>query len=121
MAAVRVIVCGGRDYQNSHVVNGILADYPISLLIHGDTQGADRLAGLYAMSKNIPVAIYPANWLKFGKSAGPIRNRQMIKEGKPDLVIAFPGGNGTADMVKVAQAAGIETIEVVEDTRTSRA
>jgi hypothetical protein len=43
--------------------------------------------------------------------AGPIRKQQMLDEGKPDLVVAFPGGRGTAHMVRIARAAGIEVIE----------
>ena len=48
------------------------------------------------------------DWKKYGKKAGPLRNQQMLEEGKPDLVVAFPGGNGTADMVRRAKKANIE-------------
>ena len=61
----------------------------------------------------MPVSIYPADWDKHGKAAGPIRNKQMIDEGKPDLVIAFPGGRGTAGAVRLAKFAGV-TVRVVE-------
>lgn len=53
---------------------------------------------------------FPANWKKFGKAAGPLRNVKMIEEGKPDVVIAFPGGHGTANMVALAEASGIPVI-----------
>jgi len=53
-----------------------------------------------------------AKWSKHGRAAGPIRNQEMIDECKPDLVVAFPGGRGTADMVRRAKAAGIRVIEV---------
>jgi len=59
----------------------------------------------------IPVIPFPPEWKRYGPKAGPIRNKQMLDEGRPDLVVAFPGGNGTNDMVKKAKAAGIEVIE----------
>jgi len=57
---------------------------------------------------------FPADWGKYSKSAGYIRNKQMLAEGKPDLVVAFPGGKGTANMVKLAKLANIpiHTIDV---------
>ena len=55
---------------------------------------------------------YPANWKKHGRAAGPIRNKQMLEEAKPDLVIAFPGGAGTANMVKQAREAGVK-VEII--------
>lgn len=56
--------------------------------------------------------MYPANWLKYGRMAGAMRNQQMLDEEEVDLVVAFPGGKGTADMVRRARAAGIEVREV---------
>lgn len=55
---------------------------------------------------------YPADWKRYGMAAGPIRNRRMLKEGKPDIVIAFAGGRGTADMVRQAKAAGVPVVKV---------
>jgi acyl-CoA synthetase (NDP forming) len=58
------------------------------------------------------VTSFPANWKKHGKSAGPIRNQLMLDVGKPDLVIAFPGGSGTADMIRRARKAGVPVKEI---------
>ncbi len=55
--------------------------------------------------------MFHAEWMKYGKAAGPIRNARMLAEGKPDLVVAFPGGRGTADMLRRVREAGIEVIE----------
>lgn len=55
---------------------------------------------------------FPADWVTLGKAAGPIRNQQMLDEAKPDWVVAFPGGNGTADMVRRARKAGVKIVEV---------
>ena len=53
-----------------------------------------------------------ADWEKHGKAAGAIRNQQMLDDYHPDAVIAFPGGRGTADMIKRARARMIDVIEI---------
>lgn len=117
---MRVLVCGGRDFENAVYLQSVLDAFHcgeiITSLIHGDcgrsevktgkTIGADWLGADWAIT--IPVTAYPADWSKHGRAAGPIRNQQMLDEGKPDLVIAFAGGRGTDDMCRRAQAAGIE-------------
>lgn len=81
-------------------------------LIAGDASGVDDFAVEWAFVNGIAAAKWYACWDKFGKAAGPIRNAAMLKFGKPDLVLAFPGGAGTADMVKKARTAGVEVREV---------
>ena len=111
---MRVIVCGGREYDNGPMVLRTLADMHITALAHGGATGADELANIVAMTAGIPVTVYPAQWGEFRQAAGPIRNQRMLDEFKPDAVIAFPGGKGTADMVRRAKAAGVRVIEVEE-------
>jgi hypothetical protein len=53
-----------------------------------------------------------AEWETLGRKAGPIRNERMLTEGKPDLVVAFPGGRGTAHMTRLAREAGVEVVEI---------
>ncbi len=84
------------------------------LIIHGGAKGADRIADEWAVVNWTLLEEYKADWDTHGKAAGAIRNRQMIIEGKPDVVLAFPGGPGTANMVKQARAHGIRVIEVNE-------
>jgi len=107
---MRVIVSGGREFTDEDMLFAALdrfhAEQPISLLIHGAARGADTLAGAWAKSRSVPVAAFPADWTKHGRAAGPIRNRQMLDEGRPDAVIAFPGGTGTANMKSQARAQG---------------
>jgi predicted Rossmann-fold nucleotide-binding protein len=114
----RVLVCGGRNYSDEQrvfdVLNSYSHDYDFTMLIQGGAPGADRAATRWADIGMIPVMCFKPNWKKHGKAAGPIRNTRMIEEGKPDLVIAFPGGKGTANMVAQARAAGIEVIEVTK-------
>ena len=85
---------------------------PSTVIIHGAAKGADSLASEWAALNEVKEEVFPADWKTHGRAAGPIRNQQMLDEGKPDLVIAFPGGRGTADMVKRARKAGIEVMEV---------
>lgn len=58
-----------------------------------------------------PFTEFPADWDKYGKSAGYIRNQQMLDEGCPDYVVAFPGGAGTNMMKRIASKAGVPVIE----------
>jgi hypothetical protein len=108
---MRVLVCGGRDFADREVLFATLtalhAAAPITLLVHGAAKGADRLAGEWAEAVGIPVAAFPADWKRYRGAAGPKRNKQMLVEGKPDLVVAFPGGKGTGNMVGQAEAAGV--------------
>jgi len=107
---MKVLVCGGRNYSDSMRVCDVLgklhADGPISLLIHGDAPGADALADAWARSVKVEVVAVRALWDLHGRAAGPIRNQRMLDEYEPDLVVAFPGGRGTRDMVIRARAGG---------------
>lgn len=111
---MRLLVCGGRDLVDSPEVYAALASYmlPGTVVIHGGAPGADSIAGEFAKGLGLTVEVYPADWHKHGRAAGPIRNQRMINEAKPDLVLALPGGRGTADMVRRAKKAGIPIVSV---------
>jgi len=118
---MRVLVCGGRDYgigkpdewvSMFRVLAGNHERHYFTAIIEGGAPGADAGARTFGEQNGIPVLTFNADWKTHGKAAGPIRNQRMINEGKPDLVIAFPGGKGTADMVRRARAAGIEVREI---------
>jgi hypothetical protein len=104
---MRVLVCGGRDYSDSEYLFQALDAVNPDEICHGGARGADELAGAWAKSRSIKCKVFHADWAKHGKGAGPIRNKQMLVEFKPDCVIAFPGGRGTANMISQAQKAGI--------------
>lgn len=120
--ATRIIVCGGRD--NTHwgrihsVLDGIVATVrvlegdPYVSIATGGALGADAIAASWARRCGVMHVEFPADWDTYGKAAGPIRNRQMLREFKPRLVVAFPGGDGTADMVGAAREAGVPVVEV---------
>ena len=111
---MRVLVCGGRDFRNYGMVIRALDALPErpTVIIHGCARGADTLGETWAIGRDIPTLRFPAHWDDHGPAAGPIRNKRMLDEGKPDLVIAFPGGKGTANMVSQARAAGVKVIEI---------
>jgi SLOG family YspA-like protein len=85
---------------------------PNVVIITGGASGVDSTATDWAAVNWCQFKEYKADWKKHGRAAGPIRNQRMLDEGKPDLVVAFPGGRGTADMVKRAKAAGVPVHEV---------
>jgi len=113
---MRVLICGGRDYANrdrmAEVLGEMMADWGMVVLIHGGATGADRLACEWAESVGMLTREFPAKWKLRGRAAGPIRNQEMIDEGRPDFVVAFPGGRGTSDMKKRAKKAGLPVREV---------
>lgn len=121
----RVLVCGGRDYGKRwddhlssfvtdthavHLLHRVLQDilqtkvpdHKELVIVHGAAAGADNLASLWAKSKHIREIPFPADW-SGGNSAGIERNIQMLEDSEPDLVVAFPGGRGTAHMSGLAR------------------
>lgn len=113
---MKVLVCGGRDYASYAKVEKLLdrvkAKYPNLTLIHGGARGADALADRWAFMHKVPKLVFLADWDKHGKAAGAIRNAKMLQQGKPDFVVAFPGGAGTADMIQQAEAKGLAVVKV---------
>lgn len=117
MSFLPVIVCGGRDFADRKLVFETLDAIQFGAgplhIIQGGASGADKLAMDWALSKPYAhVSNVPADWRKHGRAAGPIRNQQMLDEYRPRLVVAFPGGRGTADMVRRAKAAGVPVREI---------
>lgn len=114
--SARVLVCGGRDYSGTpsvaSVLDGLLESDGIACIIQGGATGADADARAWAMRNDVAYLTVPAAWEQHGKAAGPLRNARMLREGKPTLVVAFPGGRGTADMVRKAKAAGVPVLTV---------
>jgi hypothetical protein len=113
----RYLVCGGRDFKSYEAVkralDALILHPEHAVVIHGDYRGADKLADKWAIERGVPVERYPAKWDQQGHAAGPIRNAQMIAEGQPDVVIAFPGHDGTDNMIAQARAAEIVVVQVV--------
>lgn len=119
---MRVLVCGGRTFGDARLVFATLdqlhREKRITTIIHGAARGADSFASEWARAhanryaSTVREEAYPADWKKNGRAAGPIRNARMISEGKPELCVAFPGGKGTADMVRQCERAGVKVMRV---------
>lgn len=114
---MRMVVCGGRHFLDFRwlcdVLDAIHASRgPVSCLIEGDATGVDELAGNWARMHGIECVAVRAEWMRYGRSAGPRCNQAIIAM-RPDLAVAFPGGTGTADMVRRAKTAGIEVVRAV--------
>jgi len=122
MNEFRILVCGGRNYADAPLLNTTLDNIVANIhamaagqnirLIHGAARGADSLAAAWASSRGLAATAYPAKWDIHGRSAGFVRNTQMLEEGQPHLVVAFPGGAGTAMMIRIARSAGVTVKEV---------
>jgi len=107
---MRILVCGGRDFPHRDLVHDWLDSFheaqPVTELIHGGASGVDTYAAEWGRERGLRVFCCKADWEKHGPAAGPIRNARML-EWKPDVVIAFPGGRGTENMVSLAMKAGV--------------
>lgn len=136
MKAHKILVCGGRNFGEvptstpiefyekamavavrqcsylNNILNQISQKCLIEEVIHGNARGADKLAGKWAERQGIKVTVFKADWNKYGKAAGIIRNQEMLEQGNPTVVVAFPGGNGTQDMIRRAKLAGLPVLEI---------
>lgn len=113
---MRVLICGGRNAGPDVLISvhqWIAANCsPGDVVIHGAAPGVDTEAMLAAQAiTGVGELSFPADWQAFGRAAGPIRNKRMLVEGCPDLVVAFSGGRGTANMIKQAHSVGIEVLD----------
>ena len=101
---MRVIIAGGRNYKFTEAdIDGL--DFMhrhlgFSAVLCGMATGADMEGKQWAESRGIPVEEYPAKWNEFGRAAGPMRNKEMAENA--DMLIPFPGGRGTENMIKQA-------------------
>jgi hypothetical protein len=117
-----VLVCGGRDYAERarvwSALDKLRTRAEVLAVRHGGAGGADALAGEWARARGIPEQVYPADWSR-GKVAGIERNARMLADTDQNVTsrrvvcaVAFPGGRGTADMVRRLKAAGVPTWEL---------
>lgn len=113
---MKVLVCGGREFRDflllDKVLNHLHMYWEITSVVHGAARGADTLAGWWARKHHVREIPYPAHWDEYGKKAGILRNIEMLKKEDPDVVIAFPGGTGTAHMKYIARKGGYPVHEV---------
>lgn len=133
-----ILVCGGRDYWDRETFDREMVrvirgkGWKKCVIVHGGASGADNLANLFAVRNSLFRCVYlvtsentpqdalrsdhmrnvkiGADWLRDGKKAGILRNIRMHDETRPDVVLAFPGGNGTKHMIDYARKNGTEVI-----------
>jgi hypothetical protein len=128
-------VCGGRAFTEPYAVSRWLDELfrpnydsseptgalepqpwwlprPDLVIITGGAKGVDSAAREWCIINGVKHQEYAADWALYGGAAGPIRNKRMLKEGKPDMVLAFSGGRGTADMVEQARQAKVPVMEI---------
>lgn len=117
---MKVLVCGGREYSDWHFLSTMLDElhsiHNFKVVIEGEAPGADTLAAQWARNNGLIVRAFPADWVRYGRGAGPIRNKQMLDEGCSDLVVAFfdrpyTESKGTKDMCEQAHEAGVKVIK----------
>jgi hypothetical protein len=116
----RIIVCGGRLYNDRYSLYKTLDWFRFNhfdnkfFIIQGGAKGADTLAKDWAFSIPVPVMQFDAPWTTIGNSAGAVRNKWMLDYGDPDIVIAFPGGDGTNNMIEAGRNHHIPVFEMRE-------
>jgi hypothetical protein len=112
---MNILVTGGRYYSDANEVNKALIEVTSAALhcavVHGDASGADTMAKRWCYEQGVPCISVPAQWKKYGKAAGMIRNQWMVDHIKIDLCVAFPGGAGTEGMKKICRARDIPIYE----------
>lgn len=117
MTDLTAIVCGGRDYADEPTMRAVLCrlveELRIDRIVTGGARGADTIALELALEGGLAMFVEHADWNKHGRAAGPLRNQRMLDRYPVSVVVAFPGGNGTADMVRRSIAAGVPFVIVV--------
>ena len=115
---IKVIIAGTRDFNDyaflKKNVDYFLQDFnPNKIeIVSGNARGADKLGERYAKEHNLPVKLFPANWDKYGKRAGYLRNQEMANYS--DVLIAFwdEKSKGTKHMIDIAKKQGLTFIVV---------
>ena len=115
----RIIVAGGRNFTDYALLSATLTDVlkinegVDTVIVSGGCQGADSLGERYAGEHGLQVVRFPAEWVVYGKAAGPIRNRKMVKYASEEtgILVAFWDGEsrGTANMIRLAKQFGLQT------------
>jgi|TARA_R110000744_G_scaffold246787_3_gene363200 hypothetical protein len=110
---MRILIAGGRNFTDKQFLEEYMSKYlsEVTVVISGTAKGADRLGEKWAQANDVAVERYPAQWSRYGGAAGPIRNQEMLDKGKPDLVVVFKGGKGSAHMASIARKAKVKTMK----------
>jgi hypothetical protein len=107
--------------RQRELMDRVLDSLGLHEIAHGGAAGADFYAGAWAKRRDVRTTVFEADWEMQGKRAGILRNARMLAEFKPHIVVAFPGGRGTADMVTRARRAGVRVVQVDDDEQVKLA
>jgi len=112
---MKVIIAGGRTYtfdaRDLEILDALHVQYTFTEVVSGAATGADTCGAEWARSRELRVKEYPAEWGRYGRAAGPIRNKQMIDYIYPaGILVTFPGGSGTRNVTKLAEKDAIRVI-----------
>lgn len=107
---MKVIIAGSRDIHLMRYVEDAIqmSGFTISEVVDGCADGVDLLGEAWAIDNGIPIKKFPANWGKFGKAAGPIRNREMAEYADALIAVWDGKSKGTQDMIRKAQKRGLK-------------
>ncbi|MCC5983275.1 MAG: DUF2493 domain-containing protein [Rhodobacteraceae bacterium] len=126
---MRLLVIGGRHLDDVALIrrslNAALKRHPVEVLIHGGHAVLGSTAEEIARDHGLHIVRYPANWRLHGQQAESIRNRFMLADSRPDVVLALPGGEDTHVFAHQLRAAGItlltpETLACTAQAQPSR-
>jgi hypothetical protein len=115
---MRVLICAGRHYTDNHQCRRVLDAFQrlhaVTVLIHGGNQYLGADIEEWGREHGADIVRYPPNWQRHGKLAERLRNHFMLRDSRPDVVIALPGGEDTEELVAQARAAGLQTLSVAD-------
>ena len=113
---MRVLICAGRHYADSRVCRQVLEAFqrlhPVQVVIHGGSQFLGAHIEDWARENAADIVRYPPNWQHHGKQAERLRNRFMLADSRPDIVLALPGGADTEELLDQARSQGLQTLSV---------
>lgn len=106
---VRTIIAGSRTCTSMKVLHQALiqCDWEPSVVLCGGAAGADALGQAWSARVGVPCEMYPADWKKHGRAAGPIRNLEMARKAEALIALWDGESRGTAHMIKTAQKLGL--------------
>lgn len=119
---MRLLVSGGHDFTDYQALGSCMSrlhrDYRITMVLHGDETGAAYMASLFAEMMDLAGWKFKADRIKFKEAAGPIRNAEMLRIGRPHMALTMPGGVVTRDMALRCLKAGVPLYFYNEDTES---
>lgn len=102
---MKVIIAGSRTISDYYRIMETIVDseFEITEVVSGGASGVDECGEMYASAFNLPLCKFPANWPKYGKSAGMIRNEEMAKYADALILVWDGKSKGSAGMKRIAE------------------